>query len=172
MRKSILAVAQYLVLEMRKNIFIFILYKQKMKSLCRFAANRFSDTLTPFSRQTISHLRFSSFQNSTQSTYSSTSYISFQFFSYSLYLISISKTRKVISVKVIQLFNSNHHNFYSGLFIKFMPFKFLSLSIFIRIATFLFWEPYHSVPFYYGQFIFLATQEFESNIQISEFIPK
>ena len=60
-----------------QTIFIFILYKWKMKSLCRFAANRFSDTLTPFSRQTISHLRFSSFQNSTQSTYSSNSYFSF-----------------------------------------------------------------------------------------------
>ena len=59
-----------------QTIFIFILYKWKMKSLCRFAANRFSDTLTPFSRQTISHLRFSSFQNSTQSTYSSNSYFS------------------------------------------------------------------------------------------------
>ena len=57
-------------------IFIFILYKWKMKSLCRFAANRLSDTLTPFSRQTISHFRISSFQNSIESTYSFHSYFS------------------------------------------------------------------------------------------------
>ena len=59
-----------------QTIFIFILYKWKMKSLCRFAANRLSDTLTPFSRQTISHFRISSFQNSIESTYSFHSYFS------------------------------------------------------------------------------------------------
>ena len=40
-------------------IFIFILYKWKMKSLCRFAANRSSGTLTPLSRQTICHYHIS-----------------------------------------------------------------------------------------------------------------
>ena len=64
-----------------------------MKSLCRFAANRFSDTLTPFSRQTISHLRFSSFQNSTQSTYSSNSYFS----------VSISQSSFVPNFKIFFL---------------------------------------------------------------------
>ena len=42
-----------------QTIFIFILYKWKMKSLCRFAANRFSGTLTPPSRQTICHFHIS-----------------------------------------------------------------------------------------------------------------
>ena len=64
-----------------QTIFIFILYKWKMKSLCRFAANRLSDTLTPFSRQTISHFRISSFQNSIESTYSFYSYFSVSTFS-------------------------------------------------------------------------------------------
>ena len=50
-----------------------------MKSLCRFAANRISGTLTPLSRQTISHLKFSSFLNLIQSTNSSIFYIGFQF---------------------------------------------------------------------------------------------
>ena len=76
-----------------QTIFIFILYKWKMKSLCRFAANRFSDTLTPFSRQTISHFRFSSFQNSTQSTYSSNSYFS----------VSISQSSFVPNFKIFFL---------------------------------------------------------------------
>ena len=40
-------------------MFIFILYKWKMKSLCRFAANRSSGTLTPLSRQTICHYHIS-----------------------------------------------------------------------------------------------------------------
>ena len=44
-----------------QTIFIFILYKWKMKSLCRFAANRFSGTLTPLSRQTIGHFHISLF---------------------------------------------------------------------------------------------------------------
>ena len=64
-----------------QTIFIFILYKWKMKSLCRFAANRLLDTLTPFSRQTISHFRISSFQNSIESTYSFYSYFSVSTFS-------------------------------------------------------------------------------------------
>ena len=42
-----------------QTIFIFILYKWKMKSLCRFAANRSSGTLTPPSRQTICHYHIS-----------------------------------------------------------------------------------------------------------------
>ena len=51
-----------------KPIFIFILYKWKMKSLCRLAANRFSGTLTPLSRQTICHFHTSLFFNFIWST--------------------------------------------------------------------------------------------------------
>ena len=109
-----------------------------MKSLCRFAANRFSDTLTPFSRQTISHLKFSSFQNSTQSTYSSNSYFS----------VSISQSSFVPNFYIrnsqgyfseSDLVIPNLHIFYSGLFIKFMPFNFLFLPILFK-----------SLPFYFG----------------------
>ena len=60
-----------------------------MKSLCRFAANRLLDTLTPFSRQTISHFRISSFQNSIESTtFILFLFQCFNFLNHHLYLIS------------------------------------------------------------------------------------
>ena len=111
--------------KLKKFIFIFILYKWKMKSLCRFAANRFSDTLTPFSRQTISHLRFSSFQNSTQSTYSSNSYFS----------VSISQSSFVPNFKI---------SFFGFPSIQWCPFQ---GSQFKTIAQ----DPYSSFPFFYSR---------------------